>query len=248
MRLDELPASYLATRSELQRVAVHVVARARYAATERFGLRVTPGGFGTPAFGTDAEVVRVSGGDLVRERAPRSRAATAVLPLATSTLSDAAAFVGVSLDTEFTVGDDTPAIGDTDQRLSIDSAAAHVLATWFWVGALAIDAVVRSLGAAARPSVLQVWPEHFDAGIDVAAAPEVRVNLGVSPGDGDIASPYLYVGPWDRDGLDDEYWNASFGAHLPYADVVAAPDAVAMAASFFERGLMLVAAREASRE
>ena len=36
------------TRDELQRIATHVLARARFAATGRFGLRATPGGFGTP--------------------------------------------------------------------------------------------------------------------------------------------------------------------------------------------------------
>ena len=56
------------TRDALQRVATHVLARARFAATGRFGLRATPGGFGTPAFGDGVEVLRVAGEVLVRER------------------------------------------------------------------------------------------------------------------------------------------------------------------------------------
>src|SRR5262245_10681805 len=44
---------YAATRAELHRVAAHVIARRRFVVTERFGLRVTPGGFGTPLFGDD---------------------------------------------------------------------------------------------------------------------------------------------------------------------------------------------------
>src|SRR5438093_1388828 len=39
------------TRGALQRVATHVLARARFLSTGKFGLRATPGGFGTPAFG-----------------------------------------------------------------------------------------------------------------------------------------------------------------------------------------------------
>ena len=44
------------TRDVLKRIATHVLARRRYAATGRFGLRATPGGFGTPAFGDTVEV------------------------------------------------------------------------------------------------------------------------------------------------------------------------------------------------
>src|SRR5258705_8950589 len=56
------------TRIALHRIATHVAARARFAATGKFGLRATPGGFGTPAFGADVEVIRVAGTQLVRER------------------------------------------------------------------------------------------------------------------------------------------------------------------------------------
>ncbi len=61
-----LPPTYAATRNALQRVAVHVLARRRHAVTGRFGLRATPGGFGTPAFGPDEEVLRIAGDRLVR--------------------------------------------------------------------------------------------------------------------------------------------------------------------------------------
>ena len=68
--------TYASTRDALQRVAVHIVARARQQATGRFGLRVTAGGFGTPDFGDDLTRVRVSsGGVLVAERAPSAPAA-----------------------------------------------------------------------------------------------------------------------------------------------------------------------------
>ena len=59
--LGPLPATFAATRDDLQRVAVHIVARARQQATGRFGLRVTAGGFGTPEFGPDLTRVRCVG-------------------------------------------------------------------------------------------------------------------------------------------------------------------------------------------
>jgi hypothetical protein len=57
------------TRAHLRRVAVHLPARKRKAASGHLGLRATPGGFGTPAFGPAAapEVLRVDGATLVQE-------------------------------------------------------------------------------------------------------------------------------------------------------------------------------------
>ncbi|MEZ5234096.1 MAG: hypothetical protein R2749_15505 [Acidimicrobiales bacterium] len=64
--LGALPDSHGATMEALQRVATHVLARARHIATGRFGLRATPGGFGTPSFGPEATRLRVSAGRLLR--------------------------------------------------------------------------------------------------------------------------------------------------------------------------------------
>src|SRR5580704_14219833 len=52
--LTGLPDDYLTVRSNLHLVATHVLARARFRATGRFGLRVTWDGLGTPAFGPNA--------------------------------------------------------------------------------------------------------------------------------------------------------------------------------------------------
>ncbi len=62
-------------------------------------------------------------------------------------------------------------LGDPVARLAIDDAAAAALAEWFRFGWEVLDAVLGELGSDATPSVLQLWPEHFDAGVDVAAAP-----------------------------------------------------------------------------
>ncbi len=57
------------TRSELHRIATHVLARGQHASTGRIGLRPSPGGFSTIPYGDDQRRLRVSGTTLVRESA-----------------------------------------------------------------------------------------------------------------------------------------------------------------------------------
>ncbi len=92
--------------------------------------------------------------------------------------------------------------------------------------------------------MLQIWPEHFDAALDLAVSPDVRVNLGGSPGDDGHPEPYLYVGPWtsDRPG-DAAFWNAPFGAVLGHDVVAGSDDPLRTACSFFERGIEQLRAR-----
>lgn len=241
MEMSALPERFVATRSEMQRVATHVLARRRFDLVGKFGLRATPGGFGTPAGGSEYEVTRIAGTTLVREVTgvePR----TTTLDLTGATLADAAVLVGVDLTEEFRAGHDTPPVGDPADRLDIDPLSARVLAAWFDFGWGVIDAIVAALPPEAEPSVLQLWPEHFDAGCDVAAAPGGRANLGASPGDAAMPDPYLYVGPWDdaRPG-DATYWNAPFGAVLGYERLLGADDPRATGVAFLRRGLELLA-------
>lgn len=240
-RLDPLPDAYADTLVALQRVATHVLARRRFVLSGKFGLRATPGGFGTPAFGPEHEVVRVAGTHLVRERTGDAGATTG-LDLREATLAEAAALVEVDLGTPFEAGHDTPSVGDPEAPLAVDADAAAALAEWYRFGWAAIDAVVAELGPDATPSVLQLWPEHFDAGVDVAAAPGRRVNLGASPGDGFSAQPYLYVGPWEADRPGDpSYWNAPFGAVVTHDELRTAPTPEVAAADFLRRGVGLLA-------
>lgn len=236
--LAKLPPTFAETRDALQRVAVHIVARARQQGVGRFGLRVTPGGFGTPDFGPDVARVRVSGGSLIRESAGTDGATSAGTAIDGSTLAELAVIAQVDLGADLDVGHDTPPLGDTDDVLRVDDAAARALAGWYAKTNAALDHVVASVPATAAPTLVQVWPEHFDAALDLAAAPDMRVNLGGSPGDGSHADPYLYVGPWtdDRPG-DPDFWNAPFGAMLSYTDLAATADPVAAAAAFYLRGL-----------
>ncbi len=223
----------IATRAALQRVATHVLARRRHDVTGRFGLRSTPGGIGTPAFGpADAiEVVRTSGTSLVHERAGEVR----VVDMDGSTLAELAAFVGVDLTVELSVGKDTPEIGAVDARLSLDGLATAELADWYALGWRALDQVGL---AADRPAPIQLWPEHFDASCLLFVGPgaDDRCDLGVSPGDHHHEEPYLYVGPWvDRRPGDPSFWNAPFGALVPRSAVTSVADAVAFFRQALER-------------
>ena len=215
-------------------MAVHLLARRRHAVTGRFGLRATPGGFGTPAFGPDdaVEVLRVDGPLLVREVGADVRS----YPLDGASLAGLAAAVGVDLDAALSVGHDTPPIGDVDAPLAVDADEAAALGAWFDLGWRALD---RALATAGGGPTVQLWPEHFDAGTSVAVGPgpDDRANLGASAGDGFHEAPYLYVGPWGaaRPG-DPAFWNAPFGAVLAADDVASVDDAVA----FFQRGIDLL--------
>ena len=240
--LDPLAPQFAESRDALQRVAVHIVARARSQATGRFGLRVTVGGFGTPEFGDDLTRVRVSGGYLIRESGGTGGASTAATAIDGATLAELADFADVDLGADLEVGHDTPPLGDACQRLVVHDAVAGGLGAWYSLVACALDRVVAGASPGAAPTLVQLWPEHFDVALDLAAAPERRVNLGGSSGDGYHADPYLYVGPWtaDRPG-DPEFWNAPFGAVFGYDEVRRAHDPLDAAVRFFERGIGLLA-------
>ena len=231
-----LPADFAATRTALHTVAAHVLGRRRFEVSGRFGLRATPGGFGTPAFGDGPEIVRVVGGFLVRETAGEA----AYRAITGSSLRALATFAGTDVDREFSVGADTPA-ADVDAPLAVSAASAAVVAEWLALGWRALDEVLGGLDAGAAPATVQLWPEHFDAGTNVGLAAGSRVNLGASPGDAFSASPYLYVGPRgsERPG-DPTFWNAPFGATLGWADVVDQPDPAGRAAAFLRTGLRLL--------
>ena len=224
--------TYATTRGELHRVAAHVMAKRRFAVTGRFGLRATPGGFGTPLFGDD-EVVRVAAASLLRERRVNGQAVTSTHPLDGATLRQLAEFVDAELDPAFSVGKDTPELGDPDAPLRIDAASVALVGEWFADGARTVDHAIVTAGGGGNAAIAQIWPEHFDLGTDVAVG-SGRANLGASAGDGFSAEPYLYVGPRsDARPGDPEYWNAPFGALARWSEIADADAANA----FFARGL-----------
>lgn len=211
--LAPLPDPFPESRDALQRVAAHVLARRRSDVTGRIGLRGSPGGVATPAFGADAEVVRTDGAALIVERDGGTIAARL------SSLRAAADLTGVGLDGPLSLGGDAPGTGDPDAPMAVDERSARVLADWFGFATTVLDETLVNLGAAAAPSMIQLWPEHFDVACDVAwgAGDGQRANLGGSPGDAHHPQPYLYIGPWgpERPG-DAGFWNAPFGAVLGY--------------------------------
>ena len=207
------------TLGSLHALAEHVVAVALYAETGRIGLRVGPGSFTTPPFGDDRRTVGVDHVDLVVASAEGTRRAHL------STLGAAAQLAGVAPGAPASVY--TPAtVCDPDAPLDIDPASARAVAQWH---ALGDDALRRWAGVLdpAAPAHSTLWPEHFDVAIEVDG-----VTYGASPGDDDIAEPYLYVGtPADRRSSD-RFWNAPFGAACSWEAISDAPDAL----RFFQSG------------
>ncbi|MGC8512074.1 MAG: hypothetical protein ACP5P1_03410 [Acidimicrobiales bacterium] len=229
--------SYTSARIELQRVSTHILARARFAADGRFGLRVTPSGIATPPFGPSGDVVRIAGSSLIREQRLEDRTVSGVIALSGHSLRQLAALVAVDLDEPFEAGRDTPQLGDPDTPIEMPDEATEVL-EWLALGVKALDSMMTG---AKDPSVIQLWPEHFDVAFDALTA-HGRVNLGASPGDSGETEPYLYVGPWGQDRPGNEsYWNAPFGATLTRSQVATlGGDPVHAAREFFAEGLRLL--------
>lgn len=223
------------TRDALHRVAAHVLSRRRYQLTGHLGLRASPGGFATPAFGDADEVLRVSNGVMIREATGQK---VAQVEIAGTSMQDLASFASVDLAGAYSCGPNGPALGDTHEPLTCDRGAAIALAEWLSQGWQAIDQVVAALAGQAQAEMLQLWPEHFDAASSVAFGDEVSVNLGVSPGDTYHDAPYAYVGPWgpERPG-DPGFWNAPFGAVLSWRTPSGVPIGVDGIASFLAAGL-----------
>ncbi len=217
----------LATVEELRRIATHVLARARFVATGRFSLRVTPGGFGTPEFGPDLRRVRISGTTLIVESDAEGAATTKSKPISGSALLRLAHMAGVmGLSSPYSVGHDTPPVGSLAKAIQVDEATVDVACRWFATVGGVLDRIVHTKQNTGSPSLVRLWPEHFDLAVDIQARAGVRVNLGGSPGDSYLGEPYLYVGPWtDARPGGATFWNAPFGAARPASAIATADDA-----------------------
>ena len=242
MNFHPLPDDWPSQRDTMQRLATHVLGQARFRLDGLFDLVPLPGGFGTPMVGDQRERVRFSGGSLLIERVIGTdvrelEASTDVATIAGASVTELCSAIGFEPDPDFWVGGDTPDPGDLSAPISLDASATDVLGDWYLLGQRAIETAVASVPDAAA-SVGRLWPEHFDYGIDLAAKPGVRTNLGAAAGDGFNAEPYLYVGPWDSDrpGLAG-YWNAPFGAVLTFGELDASDDPIGRATEFFLQGL-----------
>jgi hypothetical protein len=223
------------TREAWHALAEHVLASARHRATGRIGLVVVPGGFGTPPFaagaGGDDEEIQVIQRELVVRRGETTRSA----PI--RTLREAATLVGITPGAPTEVFRPTTAL-DPDEYLDVDDSAATALASWFALGWNILNELCGQVDATESPSTAQLWPEHFDASVDLGnAAAGQRGTFGVSPGDLAHPAPYLYVTHW-ADAPDDPFWNATTfrGARIPYIAIQTAPDPTAAAHEFFAEG------------
>lgn len=140
---------------------------------------------------------------------------------------------------------DMPA-GPTLAHPALEAKTAELerLAHWYAASFRVLDAFAPSEGEA---SPLRVWPHHFDLAtlvtLEASDDPEQAksVGLGMTPGDGGISAPYLYVTPWPypegrpTPALPSGRWNTEgwYGAVLD-AEAVSSDDQVAafLAAAF----------------
>ena len=198
------------TRLALHGAAELLLAGPQYAVSRTIRLRVVPGGIATVA----EPDLRVEGTDLVGTHGRHPHRGS---------YGDVAAAAGITprrLDDVYRDGVDVA----VDDPIDLDPDDVATLLDGFSVG----DAALRAL---APDEVPALWPEHFDVAISLD-----EVNFGVSPGDGHLAEPYAYVGPWTpRTG---DFWNQPFGAAQPLATLGSA-DAVV---GFFREGARLAAA------
>jgi len=228
--LGTLPPSFAATRESLRALACYAISPARKARTGRIGLRATGTGFGTPPFDDGTRIV-VEGEELAVVPGERIRI---------STVRTAAEFLGVEVSSDPGVGHDLPPFAPDDD-LAVDRAASLALGAWYSFG----DELLREV-AADVPAMTeaQLWPEHFDLAVQIAPDTPHAANVGFSPGDEYSPEPYLYIGPHVRDGLDDPFWNAPFGASIPYSALLGVASPADAARHFIDDGLARLHARE----
>ncbi|NUR29017.1 MAG: hypothetical protein HOV83_24780 [Catenulispora sp.] len=197
------------TRASLHGIAELLLAGPQYSRDHTIRLRVLPGAIATvtlPELRADHLSVWADG--------------TPVPVGGGKTYAELASRLGVTAGAPEGLYHDGSGARPTDCP-ELDSQAAGVL----------LDALYRgeqALRAFAPDATPVLWPEHFDVGITVD-----EVNYGVSPGDGYLDEPYMYVGPHKpRAG---EFWNAPFGAARPLAATVEE------VAEFFREGQRLAA-------
>jgi hypothetical protein len=223
-RLGPAPATLAQTRENLHRVAERVLSKAREHANGKIALRYTRGGFGTPFFGDDVQV-RVEGTELIVQEGAGERRG----PI--TTLRAAGEFVGAHRLPDGVEHDAAP--------LRVDAGAARLLGDWYGFAYSVLEELRAGADAALEPSRVQLWPEHFDASVELGAeADGSRAGYGASPGDGEHPEPYLYVVPWSPP-AHGELWNATLftGAELPLSALLDARDQRTAALDFLRARL-----------
>ncbi len=219
--LTPLPATYTETTEALHRLAVYVIAPAQRLQNGEIILRSTPGGFSTFEF--NGRVIGVDGDVLVVDETR--------LPI--TSLNAAAEAVGIAPDVAQQEQFDVPPHGELDERLTVDRAAALALGEWYAFVTAALDTLRAEAGPNDDTSIVRIWPEHFDAAIDIGDnTAGRRGTYGGSPGDGHHAEPYLYASPW-AGRIDEFFGDPSFkGASLLHSQLMAERDPMSAAVAF----------------
>lgn len=233
-RLAPLPASFRETTEALHRLAVYVISPAQRLVNGEIIMRATSGGFATFEF--DGRAVGVQGDRLLAGGQPH--------PI--SSLNAAAEVVGIAPDVDQQTQFDVPAHGDLDADLGVDAEAALALADWYAFATEALEALRSAAHSEDDASIVRIWPEHFDAAIDMGdAAAGRRATYGASPGDRHHDQPYLYVSPW-AGRIDEFFGDPSFkGASLVYSQLQPQPDQLGAALDFLREARRRVLAHTA---
>jgi hypothetical protein len=212
--LEPVPASFVSTRTAIHMLAEHVLCVARYEIDGHVGLCGDLSGVATPPFGASATVVAVDGAEIV----VRSKKGERRAPITTA--RHAADFVGVAPGVPEGLWKPATTLS-LDTPLVIDHRSAVTLGSWFSFVSVALKELAERTGGTFDAPTL--WPEHFDL-----ATSSDGVNYGGSPGDDYLARPYLYVGPHARPlpPAGKKFWNAPFGASLPYEEIASLDHAV----------------------
>jgi len=218
--LPPLPATFASTRDALHRLAVYVVSPAQRMANGEIILRATTAGFATFEF--DGHRIAVSDDRLVVDG----------LAHPITTLRGAAQAVGIEADTGQQELFDVPPHGDLDAPLDVDPEAAHVLGDWYEFATDVLEQLREEAEPADDVTAVRIWPEHFDAAIDMGdEAAGRRATYGASPGDRHHDEPYLYASPW-AGRIDGYFDDPQFkGASLLYSQLEREdhPEAAALA-------------------
>jgi len=77
--------------------------------------------------------------------------------------------------------------------VDVDAASVRALADVFGFATNVLEVLRAELPAAAQAGRVQLWPEHFDVGLDLRSPGGEELVAGVSPGDEHFADPYVYV-------------------------------------------------------
>jgi hypothetical protein len=107
----------------------------------------------------------------------------------------------------------------------VDIASATALGDFYGLACSVLEQL-RADEIDGDPSLVQLWPEHFDIAIELGdESAGQRANFGASPGDDQHDEPYFYVAPWSAE-VSGELWNGKGfrGAELSYSELIAADD------------------------